>query len=158
MALRKSTAAAESSSSAAVIFRTVLYFFHDLPQPNRRLIIPHPARRLFHIRLKVVDRISVTRQPFFRQPVKLRLQKRARMFFRPRQDFCVEVFKQRGIARQEPPVEKREMKFRVVFFDALAFFQRAPSRTHTEIPSPKECAKTPQISCREILFCLVAPK
>jgi hypothetical protein len=58
------------------------------------------------------------------------------LFFGSGQDFFGEAVEKFFIACEKSAIEKREMKFRVVFFDALAFLESAAGGAYakTEIP------------------------
>src|SRR4029077_9753003 len=71
------------------------------------------------------------------QFVKLHQQKRPRGFFRAGQNALVQPFKKVRVAGQKPAVQQRQMKFRVVLFNALAFFHGAPGGTHAKTQVPQ---------------------
>ena len=83
------------------------------------------------------NRVAVTVEAIFRQLVELRQQKRPRRFFRSRQNPIVEPVEELAVARQKSPIEQREVKLNIVFFDALALFERAPSGADAESHVPK---------------------
>ena len=83
------------------------------------------------------NRVAVSRQSFLGQTVKLCQQKPPRLFFRGRQQLGVQFVVERGIARQESPIQQRQVKLRIVFFNALALFQGPPRRAHAESQVPQ---------------------
>ncbi len=121
---------------ASAVLQAVFLTVGDLPQPRRRLIVAQSSRGVLDVRFQVIDRISVAGMAFFGELGKFREQKGPCLFFGTRKYFFREAFEQLFISCQESAVQKREMKFRVVFFDAFAFLERASSGTHSETEIP----------------------
>src|SRR5713101_758131 len=122
MAPRKSTAPEASSSSAALLF---LLFAANLAQPDGSLVIAQSAGSVLHVGFKVENRVAVTRQAFLGQLVQLREQERPRGLFRSGQHPCIQPLEKLRVSREKAAIEQRQMKLCIVFFDALAFFERA---------------------------------
>ena len=107
-----------------------------MPQPHRGLIISHPAGGLFYIWLQMKNRIPVTRQSLFRQPVQLPQQEGTRLSFRTWQYFRVQLLEKPGISGKKSPVQQCQVKFRVVLFNPLALLDRAAGRADSESQVP----------------------
>ncbi len=133
-----------------------LFFLDDLPQPNRRLVIPQAAWRLFHVGFEVKNRISVARQSFSGKPVNLRQQEGPRLLFRCGQHFRVQLLEERRIARQEPAIQQCQVELRIVFFDPPAFFQRPPCRADAKSDVPQGPRKFGDERPRFLLYFLVS--
>src|ERR1700722_14604746 len=89
----------------------------------------------------MVNRVSVARMALFGEFDEFREQKRPSLFFWPTEDFFGEAVEKVFIACQKPAVQKRQMKFGVVLFDAFAFLERAPGRAHAETEIPQRAGE-----------------
>src|SRR5258707_3992413 len=100
--------------------------------------------------------VAVTGQAVFGKFVKLREQERAGLLFGARQDAGIEFLKELGIAGKETAIEEREMKFDVVFFDALAFLERASGGADPEAEVPQSAGKVGDQGAEGLLGFFVA--
>src|SRR2546429_5271705 len=80
-----------------------------------------------------------------------------RLPFRAGKHLLVQFFKKRGISHQKSAVEQRQMKFGVVFFDALRLFKRASCRADAETQIPQRPRKLGD-QRPEFLLGALAPK
>ena len=122
---------------ARAVFQAVFLSIGNLPKPSCRLIVSKAARRVFHVWLQMIDGVAIASVALFGEFGEFREHKGPRLFFGTSQDFFGEAIEKLFIAGEEPAVEESEMKFRVVFFDALAFLERAAGGAYAKAEVPQ---------------------
>ena len=89
--------------------------------------------------------------------LELRQQERPSLSFRSGENTGIEFLEQLLVTRQEATIEQSQMKLHIVFFDALAFFNRAPRGAHAKPEVPQRARKIGNQGSK-LLFGLFVPE
>ena len=115
----------------------------DQCQPASHVVIAQPARRLFHIRFQVKNRL-----PEFPMPLPRHFGQPLQQWLRfPHHQlgnyFLVKPREQVAVARQVAAIEKRNGEFGVVRIKTVAFRQRPRRRAQLELQIPQLLREPP---------------
>src|SRR5216683_3028192 len=136
----------------------LLLFAANLAQPGGSLVIAQSAGGVLHVRLKVKNRVAVTCQAFLGQLVQLREQEWPRGLFRSGQHSCIQPLEKLRVSREKAAIEQRQMKLCIVFFNALAFFERAARGADAKAEIPERAREIGNQRTELLLRLVVAEK